>query len=161
MCIRDSIDSLLSSCPNSRLIASGEDVGLPAGQIGNSEVGHTNIGAGRIVYQDLSRISLDIKNGGFFKNPAYNGIMDAVKGRGTALHIMGLVSPGGVQDVYKRQVVHRAPVVVAAGKLLLIELNHLSGFHTLTPQLFKLLFGAVNPHNRLGLYKCPHLLYPI
>ncbi len=92
------IDSLLSSCPNSRLIASGEDVGLPAGQIGNSEVGHTNIGAGRIVYQDLSRISLGIKNGGFFKNPAYNGIMDAVKGRGTALHIMGLVSPGGVHS---------------------------------------------------------------
>ncbi len=92
------LDSIISSCPNSRLIASGEDVGLPAGQIGNSEVGHTNIGAGRIVYQDLSRISLDIKNGGFFKNPAYNGIMEAVKARGTSLHIMGLTSPGGVHS---------------------------------------------------------------
>ena len=92
------LDELFRTCPKTTLSASGEDVGLPAGQIGNSEVGHTNIGAGRIVYQDLSRISRDIENGGFFTNPAYTSAIDACVTRGSSLHIMGLVSPGGVHS---------------------------------------------------------------
>ena len=92
------LDELFRTCPKTTLSASGEDVGLPAGQIGNSEVGHTNIGAGRIVYQDLSRISRDIENGGFFTNPAYTAAIDACVTRGSSLHIMGLVSPGGVHS---------------------------------------------------------------
>ncbi len=92
------LDELFRTCPKTTLSASGEDVGLPAGQIGNSEVGHTNIGAGRIVYQDLSKISRDIANGGFFTNPAYTAAIDACVTRGASLHIMGLVSPGGVHS---------------------------------------------------------------
>ena len=95
---KPNLDELFRTCPKTTLSASGEDVGLPAGQIGNSEVGHTNIGAGRIVYQDLSKISRDIKNGGFFENPAYTSAIDACVSRGSSLHIMGLVSPGGVHS---------------------------------------------------------------
>lgn len=92
------LDKLFTEYPNTTLSASGEDVGLPAGQIGNSEVGHTNIGAGRIVYQDLSRITNDIKSGDFFKNPAFCAAMENCKQNNTALHLMGLVSPGGVHS---------------------------------------------------------------
>ena len=92
------IDSLLSKYSNTVLSASGEDVGLPEGQMGNSEVGHTNIGAGRIIYQDLTKITRDIKLGGFFENKAYTWVMDSVKMRGSALHLMGLLSPGGVHS---------------------------------------------------------------
>lgn len=92
------IDSMMEEHPHTTLSASGEDVGLPAGQMGNSEVGHTNIGAGRIVYQDLSKITLDIKNGCFFENEAFVKVMDSVKEKGTALHLMGLLSPGGVHS---------------------------------------------------------------
>ncbi len=92
------IDSLTSKYSNTVLSASGEDVGLPAGQMGNSEVGHTNIGAGRIIYQDLTKITVDIRNGGFFENEAYSWVMDSVKERGNSLHLMGLLSPGGVHS---------------------------------------------------------------
>ena len=78
--------------------ASGLDVGLPEGQMGNSEVGHTNIGAGRVVFQDLPRITVDIKEGGFFANPAYVKAMDTCKEKGTALHLYGLLSDGGVHS---------------------------------------------------------------
>ena len=80
------------------LSASGLDVGLPEGQMGNSEVGHTNIGAGRVVFQDLPRISVDIKEGHFFENAAYVKAMDACKEKGTALHLLGLLSDGGVHS---------------------------------------------------------------
>ena len=66
------LDKLFAECPNTQLQASGLDVGLPAGQMGNSEVGHTNIGAGRVVYQDLPRISNAVADGSFFENAAYN-----------------------------------------------------------------------------------------
>ena len=92
------LDALYASCPHTLLSASGEDVGLPAGQIGNSEVGHTNIGAGRVVYQDLPRISREIESGEFFKNPALLHAADSCKSSGGALHLMGLVSPGGVHS---------------------------------------------------------------
>jgi 2,3-bisphosphoglycerate-independent phosphoglycerate mutase len=92
------LDRLYKTCPNTTLSASGEDVGLPPGQIGNSEVGHTNIGAGRIVYQDLSRITRDIASGGFFENKAYRSAMELCRRAGKALHLIGLMSPGGVHS---------------------------------------------------------------
>ena len=92
------IDGLLKKYPNAQLQASGEFVGLPDGQMGNSEVGHTNIGAGRVIYQELTRITKAIKDGSFFKNEALQSIVATVKKNGSALHLMGLVSPGGVHS---------------------------------------------------------------
>ncbi|MFD2177049.1 2,3-bisphosphoglycerate-independent phosphoglycerate mutase [Veronia pacifica] len=91
------LDSLIKN--NSTLIsASGMDVGLPDGQMGNSEVGHVNIGAGRIVYQDLTRITKSIADSEFFHNPALTAAMDKAINSGKAVHIMGLMSPGGVHS---------------------------------------------------------------
>ncbi len=92
------IDKLLAECPWSQLEASGENVGLPDGQMGNSEVGHTNIGAGRIVFQDLPRITRSIRDGSFFENREYATAMDSAKENGGALHLMGLMSDGGVHS---------------------------------------------------------------
>lgn len=91
-------DSLLAKNPNSRIATSGMAVGLPDGQMGNSEVGHMNIGAGRVVYQNFTRISKSIVDGDFFTNPALTEAMDKVKAQGSALHISGLLSPGGVHS---------------------------------------------------------------
>ena len=92
------LDHLFETCPHCRLSASGLDVGLPLGQMGNSEVGHTNIGAGRVVFQDLPRIHLAIENGSFFENSVLCTVMDACKADGQALHLMGLLSDGGVHS---------------------------------------------------------------
>ena len=92
------LDYLFCQYPFCQLDASGLDVGLPDGQMGNSEVGHTNIGAGRVVFQDLPRISRAIEDGSFYQNPAYLAAMDACAAQGTALHLMGLVSDGGVHS---------------------------------------------------------------
>ena len=92
------LDRLFAECGHTTLSASGLDVGLPDGQMGNSEVGHTNIGGGRVVFQDLPRISKSIADGDFFTNPAYNHAMDACLERDSALHLMGLLSDGGVHS---------------------------------------------------------------
>ena len=92
------LDKLFAENPCSHLSASGLDVGLPAGQMGNSEVGHTNIGAGRVVFQDLPKITKAIDDGDFFRNPAYVKAMTAAKEAGKAVHIMGLTSDGGVHS---------------------------------------------------------------
>ncbi|MDX2451044.1 2,3-bisphosphoglycerate-independent phosphoglycerate mutase [Desulfosarcina sp.] len=92
------LDRLQSSYPSTQLRCSGRDVGLPEGIMGNSEVGHMNIGAGRVVYQNLVRIDKAIEEGSFFENEAFGAIMDAVAARGTALHLMGLLSDGGVHS---------------------------------------------------------------
>ncbi|MEG1682519.1 MAG: 2,3-bisphosphoglycerate-independent phosphoglycerate mutase [Oscillospiraceae bacterium] len=92
------LDQLFREYVHTTLSASGLDVGLPDGQMGNSEVGHTNIGGGRVVFQDLPRISLSIADGSFFKNPAYLRAMDDCLEKGTALHLMGLLSDGGVHS---------------------------------------------------------------
>ena len=92
------LDALFSSNPCTRLSASGLDVGLPEGQMGNSEVGHTNIGAGRVVFQILPKMSREIENGRFFKNPVYIKAMEDAKLNNKKLHIMGLVSTGGVHS---------------------------------------------------------------
>ena len=93
------IDSLYAQYPHTTLGASGEDVGLPAGQMGNSEVGHLNIGAGRIVHQELSRINNAIKDGSIKENPVFVKTMDDCAATGKTLHLMGLVSPGGVHSM--------------------------------------------------------------
>ncbi len=92
------IDRLFGSNPLTAIGASGMDVGLPDGQMGNSEVGHTNIGAGRIVYQELTRITKAIADGDFFENEALNAAVDNAVNNGTALHLMGLLSDGGVHS---------------------------------------------------------------
>jgi 2,3-bisphosphoglycerate-independent phosphoglycerate mutase len=91
-------DRLLAEYPHGILDASGPAVGLPPGQMGNSEVGHLNIGAGRVVYQDLTRISLAIEDGTFFENPVLRQACAKAAGRGSRLHLMGLVSAGGVHS---------------------------------------------------------------
>ncbi len=96
------IDYLLSGkdYPVRTIEASGEDVGLPAGQMGNSEVGHLNIGSGRIVYQDLSRINNAIADGSFFANEVFASLFDDVEKSGGVLHVMGLLSDGGVHSEF-------------------------------------------------------------
>ena len=92
------LDNLAQQYPQTRLLCSGEAVGLPHGIMGNSEVGHLNIGAGRIVYQDLLRIDKAIADQSFFDNPAFTKVMSRVSASGTTLHLMGLVSDGGVHS---------------------------------------------------------------
>jgi 2,3-bisphosphoglycerate-independent phosphoglycerate mutase len=91
-------DRWVAEYPNTLIDASGHSVGLPNGQMGNSEVGHLNIGAGRIVRMDISRIDHAIETGDFFNNPALVGAVENAKRHGTDLHLMGLVSPGGVHS---------------------------------------------------------------
>ena len=105
-------DELLVRYPHAQLIASGEAVGLPAGQMGNSEVGHMNMGAGRVVYQDLTRIDKSIRDGDFFESPALVAAMDRVAGGSNALHLIGLVSDGGVHSHLR----HLLALVEMAGR---------------------------------------------
>ena len=92
------LDQFFQDFAHTELSASGLDVGLPAGQMGNSEVGHTNIGAGRVVFQDLPRITKSIADGDFFQNPAYLHAMDQCLQNDTSLQLMGLLSDGGVHS---------------------------------------------------------------
>ena len=92
------LDKIMKENPMTFIGASGMDVGLPDGQMGNSEVGHTNIGAGRVVYQELTRITKSIKDGDFFENEALKGAMENCLKNGSALHLMGLMSDGGVHS---------------------------------------------------------------
>ena len=106
---------LWSGSPHTLIHTEGRHVGLPDGQMGNSEVGHMNLGAGRIVYQDLTRVDAAIEDGGFLDNPALNAACEAVKANGGTLQVMGLLSPGGVHS-HERQIfamldlAHRAGV---------------------------------------------------
>ena len=92
------LDSYFANYPHTTLEASGKAVGLPAGQIGNSEVGHLNIGAGRIIYQSLTRIDKAIEDGDLYKNEVLGRVMDETKRAGKALHLLGLLSDGGVHS---------------------------------------------------------------
>ncbi|MCD1607306.1 2,3-bisphosphoglycerate-independent phosphoglycerate mutase [Stutzerimonas kunmingensis] len=91
-------DRLLASQPHGLISGSGMDVGLPDGQMGNSEVGHMNLGAGRVVYQDFTRVTKAIRDGEFFANPTICGAVDKAVGAGKAVHILGLLSDGGVHS---------------------------------------------------------------
>lgn len=95
---KPNLDRLFGENPTTQIGASGMDVGLPDGQMGNSEVGHTNMGAGRIVYQMLTRITKSINDGDFFTNEALVKAVENCKANGSALHLMGLLSPGGVHS---------------------------------------------------------------
>ena len=92
------LDRLMATYPTAQLQCSGEAVGLPAGIMGNSEVGHLNIGAGRVVFQDLLKIDRAIEDGSFFENAVIQDLMDTVKKRRSSLHLMGLLSDGGVHS---------------------------------------------------------------
>ncbi len=92
------IDKLMKTCPTTRIFTSGLNVGLPEGQMGNSEVGHTNIRAGRIVYQELTRITKDIEDGDFFSIKEFSEAIENCKKNNSNLHIMGLLSDGGVHS---------------------------------------------------------------
>jgi 2,3-bisphosphoglycerate-independent phosphoglycerate mutase len=105
-------DALADRYPRAQLLASGEAVGLPAGQMGNSEVGHMNMGAGRVVYQDLTRIDKSIHDGDFFTNPALSTAMDRAGGEQHALHLIGLLSDGGVHSHHR----HLHALIEMAGR---------------------------------------------
>ncbi len=105
-----SFDRIKATCSHGLLTTHGPDVGLPSGQMGNSEVGHTNIGAGRVVAMDLGQIDLGIEDGSFFRNPAMIEFADRVTAARGAAHVMGLTSPGGVHSHQDQ--------LVAAAKLL-------------------------------------------
>ena len=92
------ITKLFNDYPSTFIGASGRDVGLPDGQMGNSEVGHLNIGAGRVVYQDLTKITKAIEDGDFFENAAICAAMDNAVKNGKNLHLFGLLSTGGVHS---------------------------------------------------------------
>lgn len=133
------LDYLFSQYPFCQLEASGLDVGLPDGQMGNSEVGHTNIGAGRVVFQDLPKISHAIEDGTFFENSAYLEAIQACKETGSALHLMGLLSDGrGPQPHH--------PSVCPAGA------GQTSRFGT---ALYSRLFGWTGCLPHLGAGLCP------
>jgi len=89
-------DRIMATCPHAQLVTHGPDVGLPTGQMGNSEVGHTNIGAGRVVAMDLGAIDLAIEDGSFFSNAAIAAFAETLKGTGGTAHLMGVISDGGV-----------------------------------------------------------------
>ena len=92
------LDALFARCPHSQLAASGRDVGLPTGYMGNSEVGHLNIGAGRVVYQDMTRIDVAVEDGSFAANPVLSDLLASVRKSGGRLHLAGLLSDGGVHS---------------------------------------------------------------
>ncbi|MZR15325.1 2,3-bisphosphoglycerate-independent phosphoglycerate mutase [Maritimibacter sp. DP07] len=104
---KPAFDELMMVWPNATLVTHGNDVGLPAGQMGNSEVGHTNIGAGRVVAMDLGQIDLAIEDRSFFQNAALMQFIDDMKSSGGTAHLMGLTSPGGVHS-------HQDHIVAAA-----------------------------------------------
>lgn len=109
-----SFDRLWKQGPHAYLRTCGEDVGLPEGQMGNSEVGHLNIGAGRVVMQDLPRISRAARDGSLARNPALNSFIDALRKSGGTCHLMGLVSPGGVH-AHQDHMAALAKIVAAEG----------------------------------------------
>ena len=98
---KPNFDRYWNAYPHATLVASGEAVGLPDGQMGNSEVGHLNIGAGRIVYQSLTRIHKSIRDGDFFRNDKFLAAVEHAKKHGSKLHVMGLLSDGGVHSHYE------------------------------------------------------------
>lgn len=107
-------DAMMESCPNATLITHGPDVGLPSGQMGNSEVGHTNIGAGRVVAMDLGQIDLAIEDGSFYENNALKDFVKTLQETGGTAHLMGMISDGGVHG-HIEHIIAAANAVVDAG----------------------------------------------
>lgn len=113
-------DRLMATCPHSTLVTHGRDVGLPTGQMGNSEVGHTNIGAGRVVAMDLGAIDLAIEEGSFVQNPALLAFIARLKASGGTAHLFGVVSDGGVHG-HILHVLAAARAIVGAGVPVLLH----------------------------------------
>ena len=113
-------DRLMATCPHSTLVTHGRDVGLPTGQMGNSEVGHTNIGAGRVVAMDLGAIDLAIEDGSFFQNPALLAFIARLKASGGVAHLIGVVSDGGVHG-HILHVLAAARALASAGVPVLLH----------------------------------------
>lgn len=107
-------DAMMADEPHATLVTHGPDVGLPTGQMGNSEVGHTNIGAGRVVAMDLGQIDLAIEDGSFFTNSALGDLIARLKDTGGTAHLMGLVSDGGVHG-HLNHIVAAAQAITTAG----------------------------------------------
>ena len=107
-------ERMIRECPHALLATSGRAVGLPEGQMGNSEVGHANIGAGRLVMQDLPRIDDAVREGGLVSRPALQQLIKAAKATGGAVHLMGLISPGGVHS-HQNHIIALARILVDAG----------------------------------------------
>ena len=114
-------DRLCAETPMTRLRASGEDVGLNPGQMGNSEVGHTNIGAGRVVWMDLPKIDNAIRTGAFAENPRLTDFIAASLNNGGVVHMMGLMSPGGVH-AHQSHIAEAVRVIAAAGAPIALHL---------------------------------------
>ncbi len=108
------MDGLMATCPHATLTTYGRDAGLPSGQMGNSEVGHTNIGAGRVVAMDLGQIDLAIEDGSFQRNPAILSFIDTLRKNGGTAHLMGVISDGGVHG-HVRHVQEAVNLIAAAG----------------------------------------------
>ncbi|MEN9060936.1 2,3-bisphosphoglycerate-independent phosphoglycerate mutase [Ponticoccus litoralis] len=125
------IDRLMQTCPHATLITHGPDVGLPTGQMGNSEVGHTNIGAGRVVAMDLGQIDLAIEDGSFFENEAILGFAAEVKEAGGTAHVMGLTSDGGVHAHTDHML---AAVKVLTGQGLRVAVHVITDGRDVAPQ---------------------------
>ena len=113
-------DRLMAACPHALLHTSGRVVGLPEGQMGNSEVGHLNIGAGRVVMQELPRIDAAIEDGSLAKNPILTKMIEALKAGGGSCHLLGLISPGGVHS-HQDQAIALAKIVTAAGVPVIVH----------------------------------------
>jgi 2,3-bisphosphoglycerate-independent phosphoglycerate mutase len=113
-------DRIMASCPNAELITHGPDVGLPSGQMGNSEVGHTNIGAGRVVAMDLGQIDLAIEDGSLVKNEALQGFIAKLQQTGGSAHLMGVVSDGGVHG-HIEHIIAAAGIIAGAGVPVIIH----------------------------------------
>ena len=124
-------DRLMATCPHATLITYGPDVGLPTGQMGNSEVGHTNIGAGRVVAMDLGQIDLAIEDGSFAANEALNAMIATLKDSGGTAHVMGLVSDGGVHGSLSHII---AAVKIIAGAGVPVALHAVTDGRDVAPQ---------------------------
>ena len=117
---KPNFDRLWASSPHALLTTCGRVVGLPAGQMGNSEVGHLNIGAGRVVMQELPRIDAAIEDGSLAKNPALTSMISALKASGKTCHLLGLISPGGVHS-HQDQAIALAKILTQAGIVVVVH----------------------------------------
>ncbi len=124
-------DALMRENPHSLIQASSADVGLPLGQMGNSEVGHMNLGAGRVVTQDMPRIDAAIADGTLATNPALEGFMSALKASGGACHLLGLISPGGVHS-HLSEIAALAKIVGGHGEGLLARADFVLSLGAMT-----------------------------
>ena len=136
------MDALWANRPHTLIDASGLEVGLPDRQMGNSEVGHVNLGAGRIVYQDLTRLDVEIKDRAFFANPVLTGAVDKAKNAGKAVHIMGLLSAGGVHS-HEDHIMAMVELAAERGAEKIYLHAFLDGFQHSGQSFFSVLLGRI------------------